>query len=371
MAVHHSNKASQQVIVKTRGDIMPDKIIYNCHNHLFTDENIPNNFYPLWLVPAARIKLLRWGLSWLMKGIIPFTKNDKVHRYTNFIKAAYRKTQENNLKHLIKYYPKDTKFIVLPMDMSQMCAGKVKEDIDIQHNELANLCNNKKYSDLLIPFAHIEPRRDGTLERLKNLVENYNFKGVKIYPTLGYSPAHSVLMNDIFPYMIEKNIPLMAHCSRGFVNGRCNDMTKEEAYKFADPDQYRKVMDKYPDLRICLAHFGGVGEWERHLNGENVESDPTWVEKIVDLLRSDYKNIFTDISYTIFNFQENLPYLKVLLQDKQISSKVLFGSDFYMVENEKYSEKRLSIDLRASLGEELFWEIANENPKIYLGESTD
>nr|VFJ91711.1 MAG: Amidohydrolase [Candidatus Kentron sp. LFY] len=348
---------------------MSDNIIYNCHNHLFTDENIPNNFYPFWLVPAARVKPIRWVISGLMKVVVPFTKNDKIHRYANFIKAAYRKTQENNLKHLIKYYPEKTKFIILPMDMSQMCAGKVKEDIDIQHEKLAELCKNEKYADLLIPFAHIEPRRNGALDRLKNLVENHGFKGVKIYPTLGYAPDHSVLMNDIYPYMIKNNIPLMAHCSRGFVNGRCDGITKEEAYKYADPDQYRKVMDEYPGLRICLAHFGGVGEWERHLNGENVGSDPTWVKKITDLLESDYKNIFADISYTIFNFQENLPYLKVLLQDKQIVPKVLFGSDFYMVESEKYSEKRLSIDLRASLGEDLFWEIANKNPRKYLGES--
>ena len=39
----------------------------------------------------------------------------------------------------------------------------------------------------------------------------------------------------------------------------------------------------------------------------------------------------------------------------------------YMVESEKYSEKRLSIDLRYTPGEAMFWKIANENPKIYLG----
>jgi hypothetical protein len=38
-----------------------------------------------------------------------------------------------------------------------------------------------------------------------------------------------------------------------------------------------------------------------------------------------------------------------------------------MVESEKYSEKRLSIDLRCALGEALFWKRANQNPRIYLG----
>ncbi len=80
----------------------------------------------------------------------------------------------------------------------------------------------------------------------------------------------------------------------------------------------------------------------------------------------NYPNLYADISYTIFNFQENAPLLKILLQDKSILPKVLFGSDFYMVECEKYSEKRLSTDLRAILGESAFWTIANKNPIKYL-----
>ncbi len=69
---------------------MSEKIIYNCHNHIFTQDNIPNRFLPLFLVPAARIAPLRWLLRGVMKAIIPWTKNDKAHRYAAFIKAAYR-----------------------------------------------------------------------------------------------------------------------------------------------------------------------------------------------------------------------------------------------------------------------------------------
>lgn len=76
--------------------------------------------------------------------------------------------------------------------------------------------------------------------------------------------------------------------------------------------------------------------------------------------------MYADISYTIFNFQENAPLLKILLEDDDIAPKVLFGSDYYMVESEKYSEKRLSIDLRFALGENFFWEIASANPQKYL-----
>ena len=345
---------------------MKEKAIYNCHSHIFTHENIPNKFFPLGFVPAIRIGPVRWLMQGVMKGIVPWSKNDKVQRYSNFIKSAYRKTQENNFKRLLSYYPEGTRFIVLPMDMAYMGAGKVKEDIDEQHAELARLYKDPDYKDVLIPFAQIEPRRPGALNRLKSLVEEHDFKGVKIYPPLGYGPDDKILMDEIYPYMIEQNIPLMSHCSPGSVNSK--DVSLEEAHAFAHPDKYQNVMRAYPDLRICLGHFGGISEWERHINTPRESDNPTWLTKILELMRSgEYPNLYADISYTIFNFQGNVPMLKVLLEDPQILPRVLFGSDFYMVESEKYSEKRFSLDLRASLGEDKFWEIANSNPKQYLG----
>ncbi|MDC0610228.1 amidohydrolase [Vibrio sp.] len=344
---------------------MADKIIYNCHNHLFTHENIPQNYFPFFLVPAARIKPIRWALSGVLKAVIPYTKNDKMNRYAAFIRATYRESQEANLRALMGYYPEKTKFVILPMDMAYMGAGKVKQDIDEQHAVLATLATSKEYKDIIIPFAHIDPRRPSALERLKSLVENHHFKGVKIYPPLGYRPDHPILMNEIYPYMEEKNLPLIAHCSPGSVNSK--DYKKEVAHSFADPDNYKKVLKTFPKLKVCLAHFGGISEWQRHWDEPRDINNPTWVKKISKMIKdSQYPNLYTDISYTIFNFQENVPYLKVLLQDKSIRSHVLFGSDFYMVESEKFSEKRLSTYLRATLGEDLFWTIAHDNPRKFL-----
>lgn len=38
-----------------------------------------------------------------------------------------------------------------------------------------------------------------------------------------------------------------------------------------------------------------------------------------------------------------------------------------MTENERFEERMVSIKLRALLGEENFWQIANVNPERYLG----
>ncbi|MCD4652732.1 amidohydrolase [bacterium] len=195
-------------------------------------------------------------------------------------------------------------------------------------------------------------------------MENHDFKVFKIYLALSYDPDHPLFIEQIYPYMVEKIIPLMTHCSPGIVYDHAEG--KEQANRHGHPDNYVPVMERYPGLRICLAHFGGIGEWRKYVD-EPSERTNTWLGRIRKLLKSGNSNLFTDISYTVFNFQKNVPFLKVFLEDSDIASQILFGSDYFMVYNKKYSEKRLSIDLRATLGEDKFWLIAHDNPKRYLG----
>jgi uncharacterized protein len=70
----------------------------------------------------------------------------------------------------------------------------------------------------------------------------------------------------------------------------------------------------------------------------------------------------------VFADEEYVHLLKVLLTDARVRSRVLFGSDFYVVEEARLEERRLALRVRSILGEELFWTIAEENPRRYLGE---
>ncbi len=81
----------------------------------------------------------------------------------------------------------------------------------------------------------------------------------------------------------------------------------------------------------------------------------------------DYPNLYTDVSYTIFKFDNHIPLLRLYLRQPTMRERVLFGSDFYMTRQENLSEKAISIRLRDSLGEEVFRSIAETNPKRWLG----
>ena len=140
---------------------------------------------------------------------------------------------------------------------------------------------------------------------------------------------------------------------------------------FTDPDAYVAILQAQPTLKLCLAHFGGAGDWERYLDEQwdagSAIGKKSWLAKILDMIRSgEYPNLYTDIAFTVVANDEYLYLLKVLLSDERVARRVLFGSDFYVVESAELEERRRAVRIRAVLGEELFKTIAHNNPSDFL-----
>jgi len=362
--------------------------IINCHVHTFTQAHTPDRFLP-WPVPLlVRIPLVRRVLSWVAR-LVDRERKGALGRYAQIIDTSYRKTQREVFEIVRGFYPEGTRLVLLPMDMTEMNAGSVAVGIDAQHAEIAAL--RSAYPDsIVIPFAAVDPRHGGVVEKTIALIEQHDFRGLKLYPPTGYHPYDQRLW-PLYEYAQEHNLPVLTHCSRPAsvqyrgkptvemrtdpVTGELLNIGRFELLtRFTDPDAYLPLLQKYPQLRVCLAHFGGAGDWTRYLdNPWHSATDiakKSWLAKILDMLRSDtYPNLWTDISYTLYANDEHVYLLKVLLSDPRVSSRVLFGSDFYVVENAELEERRRSVRLRAVLGEELFDTIARENPKRFLGEA--
>jgi predicted TIM-barrel fold metal-dependent hydrolase len=272
------------------------------------------------------------------------------------------------------------------MDMTLMSAGPVETSIADQHAELAGLRDH--YPNVVIPFAAVDPRHPGIVETTIRLLEDEGFRGIKLYPPTGYHPYDSRL-HDLYAYANQHNLPLITHCSRPASvqyrgtptaqmqqnpennNQPLNLGRKELLTYFTRPDAYLPLLRNYPDIKVCLAHFGGEGDWRRYLdhpwNPAAGMTDGSWLAVILDLIRSgDYPNLRTDISYTLFADDEYVYVLKTLLSNEQVRARVLFGSDFYVVENARLEERRRSVKIRGVLGEELFDTIARKNPEDFL-----
>ena len=377
-------------------------IIHNCHIHTFTRKDVPGNFLGRGLARLmTSANMLR--IARFLNTLNIFRDNDQFDRYANLVRIMRCSTQEDIFKYVSHFYPSDTKYIVLAMDMEYMEAGKV-QNYDIQLNGLEKLKNN--YKGKAYPFVCVDPRRSNSSEELRKLVEkwfkNHKFCGIKLYPPLGFFPFDKKL-KGVYTFAQENDLPIIAHASKsGPVFTRMNrqkliNKIKTELKPYIDeeklrfkgkrkriicnyfthPDNYKIAFEKFGKFKVSLAHFGGSGEWSRYLNpstiglcGEKVKSYKKnkiegryWNEIIYDMLK-EYDNLYTDISMTLYN-SEFFPLLKVLLENPDVNKQILFGTDFYMDES-KISERTYGLNIRGYLGHDYFKLIAETNPRKFL-----
>ena len=353
-------------------------MFYNTHIHTFMDIDVPRRFLPMSLVRLLATKAGTAIIARFLNLLNPFSDNDIFNRYVKFLKTGKLGSQEKIFQQCQKYYPRNSRFVILSMDMEFMGAGEVPRQYRDQLSDLAFMA--KKMHEV-IPFMHVDPRRPGVLDLLKRNVEDQGFKGIKLYPPLGYFPYDQDLY-PVYEYCQAHNLPVITHCSpfsQVHYRGKRKDLAvllaksntqinisgqskKKLSDYFTHPSNYEVILRDFPKLRICAAHFGSSHYWDEFLT--NPQAEDNWFRIIRDMIEK-YDNFYTDISFTLNN-REYFSLLKVLMFDEKINRKILFGSDYYMVET-KTDERRFGIDLRAFLGIDYFKLISEENPKVFLG----
>ena len=92
--------------------------IHNCHMHIFTVDHMPKNFLPLGFASLMKVPLLHTLLRFILLNINPASNRDIFERYSNLIKISTSNKQKDVFKVVRAYYPLNTKFVVLPMDMA-------------------------------------------------------------------------------------------------------------------------------------------------------------------------------------------------------------------------------------------------------------
>jgi predicted TIM-barrel fold metal-dependent hydrolase len=220
------------------------------------------------------------------------------------------------------------------------------------------------------------------------------FSGIKLYPALGFFPFDPRL-EELYRYAEANNLPVMTHCTRvgsqyignqiesliadspAMMNipGKANILAAKTSieqriaeYKrrgwiknskigdndlacdlFGHPENYIPILEKFPNLKICLAHMGGSNEVVKSVDKKSKldqirQVDPdSWFEHIERMMKQ-YLNLYTDVSYTLSDFdnskiavlQKTITFLNTPDgQGKQLGDRVLFGTDFFMTEQER------------------------------------
>lgn len=307
----------------------------------------------------------------------------------------------------IKQRKKDKIHPFLFLDPRRIAATKEKNRHDNYENYAKHLLNSGLFAGIkMYPALGYYPFDKELIEMYKFALQHqipiitHCIEGTVFYrgtkkkewnqhPILKYNKKDGIMepiplpQKDNYHFTTNFTHPLNYHC-----------LLNKELLKEYLGDNYGEIPD-FKNLKICLAHFGGEEEWKKYMsdgwnnynknichdtkevyekrkntlnhgNQRTIWWNASWLSVIYDLMVK-YDNVYADISF-ILHDKELYPLLKYILNDEKVKSKVLFGSDYYVV-TQKNTEKDLHLNLRGYLGETLFELISNENPRKFL--STD
>ena len=234
-----------------------------------------------------------------------------------------------------------------------------------QIRQIEELKKHPDYKDMVFPFLAIDPRRPGIADYAKaNVGKGKLFAGVKLYCPNGYSPTDPLLFgtegkrDGIYAFCEDNGIPVTAHNSDGgfatlaksvvingliHVNGKLiqlnNELLKfskaitekdaiyERALAINHPLVWGKVAEKYPNLRLNLAHFGGGRQLEAAM--DHPENLNLWSNRIIELIKDSRYNVYTDVScFSEFSSIDKLIASKVY---PEIKKRILYGSDYTLL----------------------------------------
>ena len=193
------------------------------------------------------------------------------------------------------------------------------------------------------------------------------FAGVKLYPPLGFDPwpddgEEREKVELLYGFCERLEIPIITHCDdRGF-----RVISMEEAFAFTAPSRYRAALERFPRLKIDLAHLGRQYSARR---GRAAAAE--WFDDALDLVVA-YDGVYADVSFNGVEpaYYERLADALAVLDGAaraKIESRLLFGTDFAvnLIAVRSYADYYRIFDA-SPLDPALRARMCNENPARFL-----
>lgn len=163
----------------------------------------------------------------------------------------------------------------------------------------------KKYSDRIIPYAGIDPRRGaGAIAELRRCVQEMGFQGMKLWPLTGFTPDE-VEYYFLYEEAARLGINIVVHTGMG---------PPDSYLKNCRPVYVDKLAVDFREIVFIMAHFGAP-----------------WVEEALAVAGKN-QNVYADISawqhtHSVFPLAlyQTLSMAKLMHRG---AHKVLFGTDF-------------------------------------------
>ncbi len=175
----------------------------------------------------------------------------------------------------------------------------------ISNHEIAELVSCD--SDFFYGFASVDPRNENAGAELERAFDTLQLKGLAINTARLQMYPYDKKLNKLYEICRIYNKPIIFHA------GFC--LERNALARYSRPSDFEDVLYQYPDINICLTHFG----WP-------------WVQETAALLLK-YHNAFANTALMNFDSPYQI-YHKVFKEDMgeywvehNISDKIMFGSD--------------------------------------------
>lgn len=162
-----------------------------------------------------------------------------------------------------------------------------------------------------------------------NEIISLGLKGVKLHPDIQRVQLDDPRMHKMYE-LCEGRLPMLIH-------------TGDNRYDNSNPNRLMPILDKYPNLTVIGAHFGGWSIWEEA------------TQKLYG-----YKNFLVDCSSSLYAISSEKA--KELIFAYGVD-RVLFGTDYPLWTPEQEIERFMQIDLTDDQREDILY---NNAAKLFL-----
>ena len=184
----------------------------------------------------------------------------------------------------------------------------------------------ERYPDRLIGFASVDPKRPDAAEVLEKAFTELRLSGLKLSPAMQYFMPNDPVMKPVYELCLKYNKPILFEAGMTWV--------KNSPSKYSNPLNFEETAIEYPDLCMCLGHFG----WP-------------WTRETAMLILK-YPNLYADTALLYFDspkqffettFNDQLGEYWI---DRMLFDKVMFGSTYPRIEQKRMVKAVDALTLR-------------------------
>jgi predicted TIM-barrel fold metal-dependent hydrolase len=192
-------------------------------------------------------------------------------------------------------------------------------------------------NDVLIPFGSVDPWQGLTaVKRVRTLLDDYGVRGFKFHPSLqGFEP-NDRRFYPLYELLSEAGVPALFHTGQtgigaGLPGGHGIKL------RYSDPMLLDDVAADFPDLTIVLAHPA-----------------VPWVDSQISIAMHK-ANVYIDLSGWSPKY---FPPQLVKAANTMLREKVLFGSDFPVIQVDRWRNDFAKLDIKPEVAPLIFKENA-------------